>query len=471
MTSTYLYDIQTRGNRPIYEFLYEQIRNDILKGKIKTGEQLPSKRALAQQLNISVATIEKTYHELSLEGYIAPRQRRGFFVEPLAKTTPFHANSGQINWFDSDDMEEDEPPLDLQTNHAGASLFPTSTWLKLLRKVISENPPDLFATVPYKGLLELRQALAHYLQRSRGMVVSPSQIIIGAGTEYLYSRIVQLLSSDTQFVFENPGYKKLAQIADNLSIQWSYCNVDRKGLKVNQLPSASHIAVHVSPANNFPGGFSMDLSRRKELLRWVNQKNDRLIIEDDYDSELRYEGNNLLPLFACSTNEKVIYLNSFSKTLMPSLRISYMILPKDLMQRYKETMSFYSCTVSGFEQRALAKFIEEGYFERHFTRLRNFYHKQRELVLAAFRSSELHEKIHILENNAGTHFLMYVDSPLSGNTLKQKAHSLGIKLALLSDYCFEEHSIAQNIIVINYANLLPETIEQTVEAFTYLFRS
>lgn len=215
----------------------------------------------------------------------------------------------------------------------------------------------------------------------------------------------------------------------------------------------------------------MDLSRRKELLRWVNQKNDRLIIEDDYDSELRYEGNNLLPLFACSTNEKVIYLNSFSKTLMPSLRISYMILPKDLMQRYKETMSFYSCTVSGFEQRALAKFIEEGYFERHLTRLRNFYHKQRELVLAAFRSSDLHEKIHILENNAGTHFLMYVDSPLSGNTLKQKAHSLGIKLALLSDYCFEEHSIAQNIIVINYANLLPETIEQTVEAFTNLFRS
>ena len=140
MTSAYLYDIQTRGNRPIYEFLYEQIRNDILKGKIKTGEQLPSKRALAQQLNISVATIEKTYHELSLEGYIAPRQRRGFFVEPLAKTTPLHADSDRINWFDSDDMEEDEPPLDLQT----PSLFLKTLDIKNQRKL-----PIIF---PFSGV-------------------------------------------------------------------------------------------------------------------------------------------------------------------------------------------------------------------------------------------------------------------------------------------------------------------------------
>ena len=477
------YDISQRGNTPRYLFLYRNIRDDILQGRLQTNEKLPSKRTLAKTFGVGITTIEHCLEQLCFEGYLEARQRSGYFVKDIGRALQGSYRGGISNESNNKynrvrdaptmggdydeslfDLEQADVQItaDLEANRSVVHEFPVFAWLKMVRRVVTENPPDLFATVPYNGLLELREAIARYLQRARGMYVSPVQIIIGAGTEYLYSRLLQLLGDDAKFVFENPSYKKLARIADNFHVSWTYCNVDKSGMMVSQLRKTDGTVVHVSPANNFPGGFTMSVPRRKELLRWVNERENRYIIEDDYDSELRFEGNPLLPLFANDVHEKVIYLNTFSKTLMPSLRISYMILPKHLIQRYQDTMSFYSCTVSGFEQRTLAKFINEGYFERHIAHLRTHYRKQREAVMKAIRASSLADKSRIIENNAGTHFLLGLDTSYTAREIKQVVAQHGIKLALLNDYCFKDYPIARKTLVVNYASLSADEIEETV---------
>lgn len=472
MSIALTYDISKRGNVPIYEFLYRCIRNDILRGTLKAGEKLPSKRTLSKTLGVSMVTVENAFHQLVLEGYVESRPRSGYYVQEIGdypfvlKNTshfsPALSSSTSPTKLQVIKHDEDEPDATLKANRTGLHEFPLSIWMRLLRKAIAENPPDLYNTVPYNGLPQLRLAIANYLLRARGMNVSPSQIIIGAGTEYLYGRILQLLSPNAIFAFENPGYQKLAHIADNYNVSWTYCNVDRFGMNIARLRSSNANVVHVSPANNFPTGVTMPVGRRRELLEWAHERPNRYIIEDDYDSELRYEGNITLPLFANDSHEKIIYLNTFSKTLMPSLRISYMILPKPLLARYKETMSFYSCTVSGLEQRALAKFIDEGYFERHIVRLRNHYKRQREAVMKAIRASALGPRSHLIENNAGTHFLLHLDTKMTATQIKRAAVNEGIEIALLSDYCFEPNPVADKIIVVNYASLAPEDIDDTV---------
>lgn len=494
MTASLTYDIGSRGALPLYEFLYRSIRDDILEGRLTPGEKLPSKRTLSRSLGVSISTIENALRQLVLEGYLESRQRSGHYVQdvgdlpfaPKAKgaepnnmidadrvpATPNNTSNAVRTDLDAiDPLDEliDESGTTLKANRTGFQEFPLATWFKLMRKVIAENPPDLFDTVPYNGLPVLRNAIARYLLRSRGMKVSPANIIIGAGTEYLYGRILQLLSPNTLFAFENPGYHKLSHIADNQRISWTFCNVDSQGLNVESLRALKADAVHVSPANNFPSGITMPVGRRRELLRWAYEKPERFIIEDDYDSELRYTGNIMLPLFASDTHERVIYLNTFSKTLMPSLRISYMILPDPLLQRYRETMSFYSCTVSGFEQRTLAKFIDEGYLERHIVRLRNYYRKQREAVMQAIRGSRLNEKCRIIENNAGTHFLLYVETKMMPSEIKRAAQRNDLELALLSDYSFKSYPIAEKIVVVNYASLSDDNVAETVEKLARVF--
>lgn len=473
MAVTLDYDLDARGTLPLYEFLYRSIRNDILEGRLTPEVKLPSKRKLSQTLGISISTVENAYQQLVLEGYLESRQRSGYFVKNVGDL-PFTAELEAPKLGKESNKTELEPVDDetattLKANRTGFQEFPLATWFKLMRKVITENPPDLFDTVPYNGLPVLRNAIARYLLRSRGMKVSPANIIIGAGTEYLYGRILQLLSPKTLFAFENPGYSKLSHIAENQHVSWTFCNVDSQGLNIESLRALKADAVHVSPANNFPSGITMPVARRRELLRWAYEDPERLIIEDDYDSELRYTGNIMLPLFASDTHERVIYLNTFSKTLMPSLRISYMILPDALLERYLETMSFYSCTVSGFEQRTLAKFIDEGYLERHIVRLRNHYRKQREAVMQAIRSSRLSEKSRIIENNAGTHFLLYVETKMMPSEIKRAAQRNDLELALLSDYSFKSYPIAEKIVVVNYASLSDDNVAGTVEKLARVF--
>ena len=300
-----------------------------------------------------------------------------------------------------------------------------------------------------------------------------------------YSRLIQLFGRACTFASEDPGYKKFAAISASYGNPWIYVPIDEKGLRVDLLEEYGADVVHVSPANHFPTGIVMPVSRRSELLEWVTRVKKRYIIEDDYDCEFRYNGPLILPLFAEDTQDKVIYINTFSKTLVPSLRISYMVLPPALVEKYEQTMSFYSCTVSSFEQYALSRFIENGDLERHISRMRNYYRKQRAIILDAIESSPLAKISTIHENNAGTHFLLEIRTDLTEAQIKAEGKKRELLLSMYSEYSHFSEPSARNtasdpsasvytnsgscILVINYAGIEAEKVPEVVRRLCDLF--
>lgn len=531
------YDLRSRGTSSLYEFLYQSIREDIARGRIPCGTKLPSKRNLAQHLDIGVATVTAAYDQLITEGFVRTEQRRGYFVEDVSEfrcksvtsqvkdlnseeeksigseidtrdTTAEGVAADAVRRVDGDretgqnaadavnvDAPTAETPhaierardpeyfVDLKANRTSVSLFPATVWGRYMREALSLPSDNLLRSIPFNGLPELRRAIASYLRRTRGMDVSPDCIIIGAGSEYLYGRLLQMLGPTTTFAMENPGYRKFAAISKAFGNPWRPVPIDESGLLVDELEESGADVVHVSPANHFPTGIVMPIKRRLELFEWANRARKRYIIEDDYDSEFRYSGRLIMPLFADDASDKVIYLNAFSKTMVPSLRISYMVLPPKLLARYVDTMSFYSCTVSSFEQYALARFIDEGHLERHINRTRNFYRRQREAVLREIAQSPLAEISHVEERNAGTHFLLYVRTSLTHDQVRQRGAEQGLNISLFNDYLlrdgdglserttkrFEQYSNGETALVLNYAGIEPERLSETVRRLACVF--
>lgn len=531
------YDLRSRGTSSLYEFLYQSIREDIARGRIPCGTKLPSKRNLAQHLDIGVATVTAAYDQLITEGFVRTEQRRGYFVEDVSEfrcksvtsqvkdlnseeeksigseidtrgTTAEGVAADAVRRVDGDretgqnaadavnvDAPTAETPqaierardpeyfVDLKANRTSVSLFPATVWGRYMREALSLPSDNLLRSIPFNGLPELRRAIASYLRRTRGMDVSPDCIIIGAGSEYLYGRLLQMLGPTTTFAMENPGYRKFAAISKAFGNPWRPVPIDESGLLVDELEESGADVVHVSPANHFPTGIVMPIKRRLELFEWANRARKRYIIEDDYDSEFRYSGRLIMPLFADDASDKVIYLNAFSKTMVPSLRISYMVLPPKLLARYVDTMSFYSCTVSSFEQYALARFIDEGHLERHINRTRNFYRRQREAVLREIAQSPLAEISHVEERNAGTHFLLYVRTSLTHDQVRQRGAEQGLNISLFNDYLlrdgdglserttkrFEQYSNGETALVLNYAGIEPDRLSETVRRLACVF--
>mgnify|MGYP004482016451 FL=1 len=531
------YDLRSRGTSSLYEFLYQSIREDIARGRIPCGTKLPSKRNLAQHLDIGVATVTAAYDQLITEGFVRTEQRRGYFVEDVSEfrckpvTPQFRDlnNEGEKSIDSESDARDtttegvaadagrrvdgdretgnnpagavrvDAPAaetsqaierardpdyfVDLKANRTSVSLFPATVWGRYMREALSLPSDNLLRSIPFNGLPELRRAIASYLRRTRGMDVSPDCIIIGAGSEYLYGRLLQMLGPTTTFAMENPGYRKFAAISKAFGNPWRPVPIDESGLLVDELEESGADVVHVSPANHFPTGIVMPIKRRLELFEWANRARKRYIIEDDYDSEFRYSGRLIMPLFADDASDKVIYLNAFSKTMVPSLRISYMVLPPKLLARYVDTMSFYSCTVSSFEQYALARFIDEGHLERHINRTRNFYRRQREAVLREIAQSPLAEISHVEERNAGTHFLLYVRTSLTHDQVRQRGAEQGLNISLFNDYLlrdgdglserttkrFEQYSNGETALVLNYAGIEPDRLSETVRRLACVF--
>jgi GntR family transcriptional regulator/MocR family aminotransferase len=312
----------------------------------------------------------------------------------------------------------------------------------------------MLKTVSFQGLYELREAIAGYLYGFRGMVVSPDQIIVGAGTEYIYARLIQLLGKNHVYALENPGYRKISKIYKVHGVEWKYIDIDENGIIVDKLYESGASVVHVSPAHHFPTGCIMPISRRQQLLEWALEDADRYIIEDDYDSEFRFSHRPIPAIQSLNHNHRVIYMNTFSKTLAPSIRVSYMVLPLKLMERYVDTMNFYSCTVSSFEQYALAEFMNKGYFERHIQRMKKYYKTKRDAMLKVFEKSKLSGFAVIDEKDAGNHFLMRINTTLSDTELKWLARQNGIKLDCLSEYCeSEKKDVHSHTVIVNYSDI------------------
>lgn len=450
------YSFENIGHTPLYEHLYKCIKNDIMNGTLPAGTKLPSKRSFASNLGVSAITVENAYAQLLSEGYIYSRPKKGYYVSTFSRSLlpPQAMPETAVA------LPEARPVFfaDFSSNQTRPDNFPFSVWAKLMRETMQERNSELMTKPPCGGIFELREAIASHLKQFRDMQVQPEQIFVGAGTEYLYGLLVQLLGFDKVYAIENPGYEKIAQIYESYQVRRRFIDMDDCGIRMDRLEESGADVVHISPSHHFPTGIITPVSRRYELLGWAAKSDSRYIIEDDYDSEFRLTGKPIPALQSIDLMEKVIYINTFSKSLTSTMRISYMVLPPGLAQRFLEQMSFYSCTVSNFEQYALMRFIREGYLEKHINRMRNYYHRQRDAILDAIKKSPLSSRVTITEEDSGLHFLMKIDTALSDAELMEKAREKGLRLTALSRYYHRPDSDVEHIFIINYSYLETEHI-------------
>ena len=450
------YDFEN-AEGPLYLYVYNCLKKDIISGKLKAGEKLPSKRAFAGNNGISTITIQNAYDQLVSEGYVFTRPKRGYYVSDIAGSNA-PAMKPDIS-YDIRVASENAPLVcDLSNNGTDPDNFPFSVWAKVSREVMSSRKEELMKIAPSGGVRALREAIASHLCSFRGMIVDPDQIIVGAGTEYLYGIIAQLLGTDKVYAIENPGYKKLVKIYGQRGIACRFASMDESGVTARELNRLSAEVAHICPNHHFPTGITMPACRRYELLAWANESRSRYIIEDDYDSEFRTAGKPIPTLFSIDGCEKVIYINTFSKSLTSTIRISYMVLPAHLANRFYETMSFYACTVSNFEQYTLAEFISRGYFEKHINRMRHFYRRRRQTVIDEIQNSRVGQLCTIIENDSGLHFLLKVNVDVPSERIKELLLENGIGINALNDYYLTNVRCEDNQFIINYSSLTKEKI-------------
>ncbi len=349
------YVIEKNQRTPAYLQLYKQLRSDIANGIYPTGCKLPSKRIMAEETGVSTITTEHAYALLCDEGYIESRERSGYFVI-------FRADDGFAD-------STEKVYTRIAPNSCASAEFPFSVLAKTMRGVLSDFGETIFNLSPNSGCTELREAINQYLARSRGIIADTSQIIVGSGSEYLYTLIVELLGRNRTYAIEAPSYKKIEQVYRAADAQYEMLPLGSDGIKSSALWASKADILHISPYRSFPSGVTATASKRHEYMRWAS-KEARYIIEDDFESEFSVSKKPEETLFSHSTEDNVIYMNTFSKTISPSLRVGYMVLPKHLVSTFEEKIGFYSCTVPTYIQFVLARLISNGDFERHINRVR-----------------------------------------------------------------------------------------------------
>lgn len=477
-----------RGGSPLYLQIYEGIKADILSGAIPAGEKLPSKRALAEHLGVSKLTVETAYSMLLSEGYISSRERSGYFAEEASMPVPARKATGA-------DLREactDSPGgssrdttgntssaggADRSAASAGSTAsgsappeetgFPFSVWARLMRSVIMSGGGSLLSPAPPHGLRELREAIAGEILRERGVRVDPARIVVGAGTEYFYSQIAQFLGPGLGWAIEDPSYHKIAKSYRRSGAKVFPLKADSQGVIPAGLEASGAGVLHISPAHHYPTGTVMPIARRGELARWLEGNEERYIIEDEYDSEFSFMSRPVPSMQSMDRTGRVIYLNSFSRTLAPSLRMSYMLLPEGLLDAWDERMGFYSCAVPVYEQMALARFIHEGYYERHLRRMNRAFSRARRETAELFVASPASELFELLRQGPGLHFLLRLRRGDGGKALMRRnggealrsaLAAAGISTPLLSDmYIGEPPEEAFRTAVIGYS-LDPERL-------------
>ena len=450
------YSFANLQGESMYTHLYKCIKKDILEGTLKAAEKLPSKRMLAKNLGISLITVENAYAQLLVEGYIYSKPKRGYYVATLQQQLPPASNAPVARPIVA---PKEHITLSFAKSSVPADTFPYNTWARLLRNTLtSADEHALISDTAAGGVLPLRKALAKHLYQFRGLSVHPEQIIIGAGTQTLYNLIVQLLGRSHIYALEDPGYPQLAAIYRANDVFCRYLPMDEQGIEVAVLENSGADILHITPSHQFPTGITMPVSRRYELLHWASKKSSRYIIEDDYDCEFRLFGRPIPPLQSIDQAEKVIYINTFSKTLAPTFRISYMVLPPHLASLFYEKLGFYSCTVSNFEQFTLAKFIEGGYFERHINRMRTYYRNKRDNLLQYLDQCPASKALQVEGENSGLHFLLHLATAASDSQLRQAAAAQGLQIKFLTDYYHNKLSDNSHTLLMNYTGIEDERL-------------
>ncbi|MBE6929073.1 MAG: PLP-dependent aminotransferase family protein [Ruminococcaceae bacterium] len=443
---------------PMYLQLYAALRDEIRSRIRPPGSRLPSRRRMASELSVSESTVDGAYSQLLSEGYIRAVRGSGYYVCEIDDLITFRSDTQPK---DSDISHSGKIEVDFSASRIDHAGFPYNQWRKIQKNCFDELQPELLSSPPVQGYLPLREEIAAYLFQARGVHCSPDQLVIGAGTDHLLQILSFILDSHYSLTMENPIYLSTVAHFERLGHPVHFVDLDDQGLNADELEGLSHTLVYITPSHQYPLGFSMPISRRIRLLNWANDGEDRFILEDDYDSEFRYDSRPIASLQSLDTAGRVIYLGSFSKAIAPSLRISYMVLPESLLTLYNERYTAFSPAVSGFEQRVLAEFMHSGAFTAHVNRMRKLYRMRRALLVDLL--SAWNDQIRISGENAGHHLLLTDLRGWSEDELCRCACSAGVRVYPISR-CFhgELPERYRSTVLLGYAGLEPEEIRKGV---------
>lgn len=444
---------------PLYEQLYTYIKESILDDELKADEKLPSKRKLAQHLKISVMTVENAYNQLMAEGYIKSKPKSGYFVLPVMAFASFTQQVPKDTHIKP--LKKEKYVCDFRTNLVDETKFPYDQLAKISKSIIQDRFYQTINQTHHLGDIGLREQIAHMLCGYRGIVAKPESIVIGSGSEHLISLLVLLLGRDKVFGVEEPGYLKNYKLYRDYGAISQTFEIVAEGVNVETLKGIN--VVHMTPSHQFPLGIVTPISKRIELLNWSNEAEDRYIIEDDYDSEFRFSGKPIPALKSLDHMDKVIYLNSFSKSLAPSFRVSFMVLPDHLMNLFNAKFSYLNCTVPLITQLTVKRFIETQAYDRHVARMKNMYKMKRDCLISLIKQSRFSQKITIKGEDSGLHFLMEVDTTYTTRELIQKAEVVHVRVYGIHEYYLKHHDTSSSkIIIMGYAHLDERAFKQAI---------
>lgn len=442
---------------PLYEQLYVFIKKEITEGRIEFGSKLPSKRKLSDFLKISQITVETAYDQLLAEGYVEVIPRKGYYVlayEDLEYVQPTEKEP-QIIQSEKEEILYHFHPGSIDTRN-----FPFAKWRKYAKNTIDEENHNVLLLGDPQGEIELRQEISRYLYHARGVRCSPRQIILGAGIEILLQQLILLFNKGTVYGVEDPGYHLILRILRGYPNEVRPLEVDEEGVKVRPIEESNIDVVYVTPSQHFPYGTVLSVNRRNKLLNWAAASENRYIIEDDYDSEFRYSGKTIPSLQSMDQGDKVIYLGTFSKSLMPSIRISYMVLPKHLLTRYTKELAFYHSSVSRMDQEILTHFIKEGEFEKHLNRMRKIYRHKLEKVMEILKPYQ--DNVTVIGEHSGLHIVLVVQNGMDEQQLVQKAAEANIKIYPMSSYTLDKKMEEPPQIILGFAGIPVEDLEKAI---------
>lgn len=442
---------------PLYEQIYNQIRRDIIAGKLPVGMKLPSKRKLGDFLNVSQTTIEYAYGQLNSEGFISSIPRKGFFVQAIEELA-------YVQPTDSPQKSLPNKPksitIDFSPGDVDTDSFPFTKWRKYAKDVIDESSKDLLLLGDPHGDFELRKEIAQYLYHSRGVDCTPEQVIVGSGTEQLMPLLIRILGTDAIYATEDPGYLLTHHVFAHNNRDAIPIAVDEEGMNIQTLQNSIATVAYVTPSHQFPTGTVLSAARRTALLNWASAKATHFIIEDDYDSEFRYTGRPIPALQGMDNGENVIYLSTFSKSLMPSLRIAYMVLPNILLTQYRNAFIHYASTVPRLDQHILARFMEDGQFSRHLNKMRTTYRRKLQTLVDIL--TPYAPNVSFSGEEAGMHIIITVQTSKTEEQLTEIAAKHSIRIYGLNKYRTQPVDGPASFLI-GFGGLSTETIKTGID--------
>lgn len=456
--------LDTKSKVPLYEQIYQYIKEEIRTGRIPSGEKLPSTRAQCRFLEVSRSTVELAYEQLLSEGYIEAEPCRGYFVSELEGLYQLKPQKRIVS--ENPNKKKETYVYDFSPSGVDLNSFPYNAWRKLSKESLVDDRAELFRLGHPQGEWGLRNAISNYLHQARGVNCTPEQIIVGAGNDYLLMLLATVIGQEHKVALENPTYRQAYRLFQSLEYDVCTVDMDKKGMDVSKLKESGADIAFVMPSHQYPLGIVMPIKRRMELLRWAEAEG-RYIIEDDYDSEFRYKGKPVPALQGYDNHEKVIYIGTFSKSIAPAIRMSYLVLPPKLLEIYRERSSFLSSTVSRVDQLILQKFIEEGYYERHLNKTRALYKSRHDTLLNELKGIE--PAAQISGENAGVHLLLTFHNGMKEEELIARARDAKIRVFGLSEYYVTPWPEAPATILLGYANMREESIKKAVDTLKHVW--